>query len=148
MEDITIEKIDMIIERMGVSYKEAKEALEKNDGNVVDALVYLEGQRKSWGDDVSYKGEEILKKLKETIRKGNVTRILVKKNGEVIMNIPVTAGAIGTLLAPPAAAIGLTAAVASSCTIEIVKEDGEIVNINQMAGKTVDKVKRTIRKDE
>lgn len=147
MEDITIEKIDMVVERTGASYRDAKEALEKSKGNVVDALVYIESKNKSWGEDISHKGEVVLEKLKEAIRKGNVTRVLVKKNGEIIMNIPITAGAIGSFLAPPVALIGLTAAVASSCTIEIVKEGGEIVNINEMAERTVHKVKNTIKKD-
>lgn len=44
--DEELEKIDMIVERMGVSYKEAKEALEKSGGSVVDALIYIEENRK------------------------------------------------------------------------------------------------------
>ncbi|WP_347460460.1 hypothetical protein [Clostridium sp. DMHC 10] len=42
MEEITLEKIDIIKERTGVTYTEAKEALEASNGNVIDALVYVE----------------------------------------------------------------------------------------------------------
>jgi len=89
----------------------------------------------------------VLEKLKETLRKGNVTKIIVKKDGDTIMNIPVTAGAIGALLSPPVTAIGLTAAVLAKCSLEIVKEDGEVVDINMMAEKTVNKVKQAVKKD-
>ena len=40
--DITLDKIDIIRDRTGVSYKEAREALTQADGNVVDALISIE----------------------------------------------------------------------------------------------------------
>ena len=145
--DITLEKVDAVVDRTGVSYKEAKDALEKSDGNVIEAIVYLEQQRKSWGSSVSDKGEEVLDKLKEAIRKGNATKIIIKKDGDIIMNIPVTAGAIGTILSLPMAAIGLSAAMLSKCTFEIVREDGQIVNVNDVVEKKVDKVKDTFKNE-
>jgi len=145
--EISLEKIDIVRERTGVSYKEAKEILEKHNGNVVEALIDLEGNQESWSENISSKGDMVLEKLKETLRKGNVTKIIVKKDGDTIMNIPVTAGAIGALLSPPVTAIGLTAAVLAKCSLEIVKEDGEVVDINMMAEKTVNKVKQAVKKD-
>jgi len=145
--DITLEKVDAVVDRTGVSYKEAKDALEKSDGNVIEAIVYLEQQRKSWGSSVNDKGEEVLDKLKEAIRKGNATKIIIKKDGDIIMNIPVTAGAIGTILSLPMAAIGLSAAMLSKCTFEIVREDGQIVNVNDVVEKKVDKVKDTFKNE-
>lgn len=145
--DITLEKIDAVVDRTGVSYKEAKDALEKNDGSVIEAIIYLEQQRKSWGSNVSDKSEEVLDKLKEAIRKGNVTKIIIKKDGDIIMNIPVTAGAIGTILSPPMAALGISAAMLSKCTFEIIREDGQIVNVNDVVEKKVDKVKDTFKNE-
>lgn len=43
---ITLEKIDMIMQRANVSYKEAKEALEKHDGDILEALIELESEQK------------------------------------------------------------------------------------------------------
>ncbi len=45
--DITLENIDLIRERTGISYREAKEALERNDGNVIDTLIELEDKSNS-----------------------------------------------------------------------------------------------------
>ena len=146
--DISLEKIDTIRERTGLSYKDAKEVLEKHDGNVVEALIDIEQNQGSWSENISNKGDVIIDKLKETLRKGNVTKITIKKDGEIIVNIPVTAGVIGALLAAPLAAFGLTAAVLAKCSIEITKEDGEVVNINSMAEKTVDKVKKAVKREE
>ena len=42
MNEITLEKIDIIRERTGANYSIAKEALELSEGNVVDALIYIE----------------------------------------------------------------------------------------------------------
>ena len=40
--EITLEKIELVKDRTGVSYKEAKEALEAADGSVVDAIISIE----------------------------------------------------------------------------------------------------------
>lgn len=146
--EITLEKIDLLRERTGISYKEAKEILEKYNGDVVEALIYIEENQRSWSQNITNIGDELLEKLRESIRKGNVTKIQLKKDGEIIMNIPVTAGAIGALLAPPATIFGLTAAFLSKCTIEIVKENGEVVNINDLAEKTVESVKNVAKREK
>lgn len=39
--EITLEKIELVKDRTGVTYKEAKEALEAADGNVVDAIIAI-----------------------------------------------------------------------------------------------------------
>ncbi len=149
--DITLEKIDTIRERTGVSYKEAKDILEKHNGDVIEALIDLEQNQTSWGENIGQNimntTDAVMEKLKEMLKKGNVTKIIIKKNGNIIMNIPVTAGAIGAILSPPITAIGLTTALLSKCTIEIVKQDGEVVNMNEMAEKTMNKMKNTVKKE-
>ncbi|WP_130806640.1 DUF4342 domain-containing protein [Senegalia massiliensis] len=137
--EISLEKIDTIRERTGVSYKEAKESLERNGGNVVDALVEIENSEKDDGFNFNQKSEEIIATLKETVKKGNVTKIILERDGETMMNIPVTAGAIGAVLAPQLSALGIAAAMISKTTIKIVKEDGEIVSLNKLAGDTMNK---------
>lgn len=146
--DITLEKIDKIRERTGISYKEAKEVLMKHNGDVLEALIDLEESKHTWSDNLSSKGEAVIESLREILRKGNVTKIVVKKDGDTIMNLPVTAGAIGAILALPVTALGLTAALVSKCSIEITKEDGEVINVNEMAEKTVDKVKKGFKKED
>ena len=40
--ELTLEQIELVKDRTGASYKEAKEALEFAGGNVVDAIIYIE----------------------------------------------------------------------------------------------------------
>lgn len=133
--DISLENVDLIVERTGVSYAEAKEALEKANGDVVDAIILIEKSRSSWSDDVADKGQQLIDKVKELLRKGNVTKITVKKDGEILMNIPVTAAALGSIISVPLALIGLGSAIISKCTIEVQKEDGDVINVNEMVTK-------------
>ncbi len=144
--DISLEKIDQVRDRTGVNYKEAKEALEETEGNVIDAIIFLEEkQQVKWFDNISENvtgiGSDIFEKIKSIIKKGNVTKILLKRNGEIIMNIPVTAGAVGAIISPPITMAGILAAIATKCKIEIVKTDGEIVDINEIAEDTLESVK-------
>lgn len=68
-------------------------------------------------------GEELLKKVKQLIGQGNVRRIIIKnKDGKTIIEIPLTVGVVGTVLAPPLAAVGAVAALVTECTIAVERE--------------------------
>lgn len=147
--EINLEKIDIIRERTGVSYREAKEVLEKYDGNVVEALIELEDKTgRNWTETMGIAGNEVIEKLKAIIKKGNVTKIILKKDGEVLLNIPVTAGAVGVVLSPLVSILGVSTALASRATIEIVKSNGEVVDLNDMAEDKVNELRNMMRSDK
>nr|WP_092068459.1 DUF4342 domain-containing protein [Dendrosporobacter quercicolus]NSL47104.1 DUF4342 domain-containing protein [Dendrosporobacter quercicolus DSM 1736]SDL76288.1 protein of unknown function [Dendrosporobacter quercicolus] len=127
MEEITLEKIDIIRERIGVSYKEAKEILERNNGNVIEALVDAENttQSNSWTEEFSVRSNEVMDRVKELIREGNVNRIRIKHDGRTLVEIPVALGAIGAVVLPQLAALGVLVAVFKRCTIEVVRTGEE-----------------------
>jgi hypothetical protein len=69
-------------------------------------------------------GEALVAKVKELIKAGNIRRIIIKnEKGESILEIPMTLGAIGILLAPYLAAIGAFAAVLTHCSVVVVKKE-------------------------
>jgi hypothetical protein len=67
-------------------------------------------------------GDKILEKIKEILREGNIRRIIIKnEDGRVLMDIPVTLGVVGAVLAPQLAAIGAVAALLTRCTLIVEK---------------------------
>ena len=67
-------------------------------------------------------GGELLNKVKEIIHEGNVRRIILKdEHGKTFMEIPLTVGVVGAIVAPVLAAVGAIAALASSLTIVVEK---------------------------
>src|SRR5690348_14764053 len=67
-------------------------------------------------------GAKLLEKVRELVHKGNVRRIIIKDHEErVLVEIPLTVGVVGALLAPHAAAIGAIAALVTQSTIEVEK---------------------------
>ena len=139
--EITLEKIELVKDRTGVGYKEAKEALEKTDGSVVDAIILIEETIDDSTKETEKKNVQILDTIKEAVRKGNVSKIVIKKDGDIVMNLPVNIGIIGTVLFPWAAIGGCIAALGTKCSIELVKEDGDVVNVSERASKTFETVK-------
>jgi hypothetical protein len=133
MSEITLEKVDLIRERTGVSYTAAKEALEACGGDVVEALVFIENNSKSKGSFYQTK-DEFIGWVKEMVNKGNVTRIRVKKDDKVLVDLPVSAGIAVTgltaILSAPLLAIGVVSAVVTKVTVEITKEDGSVEVVN------------------
>jgi len=67
--EITLEKIELVKDRTGVSYKEAKEALEAADGSVVDAIIAIEEtvDIKKSGKTNEFVGET-MNKIKELVK--------------------------------------------------------------------------------
>jgi hypothetical protein len=69
-------------------------------------------------------GGEILNKVKEIIHEGNVRRIILKdEHGKTFMEIPLTVGVVGAIVAPILAAVGAVAALASNLTIVVERVD-------------------------
>ena len=130
--EITLEKIELVKDRTGVTYAEAKAALEEADGSVVDAIIAIEetinaGQKKR---GFGKKGEALFESLKELVKKGNIAKIQVKKDDEMILNVPVNAGIVGVVIAPLAAVVAVVAAFGFKCTIEVIKDDGTIIDVS------------------
>ena len=140
--EITLEKIELVKDRTGVSYKEAKEALEAANGSVVDAIINIEEEIDEKGKSkfTGYAGV-VVENLKAIIKKGNVSKILVKKDGEIILNIPLNVGIVGTVIAPLAAVAGVITAFGTKCSIEVVKEDGTVIDVAEMANEAAEDLK-------
>lgn len=82
--------------------------------------VLMEKQRK---EEFRVEGEELVRKVKELIKQGNIRRITINnKEGKTILEIPLTIGIAGAVLAPSLAAVGTVAALVTECTIVIDKE--------------------------
>jgi hypothetical protein len=74
-------------------------------------------------EEFQFSGDALLAKIKEILHQGNVRRVIIKnEEGRVLVDIPLTLGVVGTLLAPQLAAIGAIAALVMRGTIVIEKE--------------------------
>ena len=75
-------------------------------------------------EEFKVSGEEVVKKVKELIKEGNVRKIIIKnETGRTIIELPLTIGVVGAALLPTLAAIGAIAAVVTNCTIVVEKEE-------------------------
>ena len=69
-------------------------------------------------------GEKLISKVKELIKEGNVTRIIIKdREDKVLVELPVTIGVVGVILAPVLAALGAIAALVTECKIVVVRRE-------------------------
>ena len=69
------------------------------------------------------RGEELLAKLKELLKEGNIRRVSIKdKTGKTLVEFPLTIGVVGAAIAPVWAAIGAIAALVAECTITVERE--------------------------
>ena len=135
MSQVTIEAIDKVLARLPkATYKQAKEALQKTDGNVVEAIIYLEsnysdlkGSQKKTTEIFGKNTDELKEQVLDLIKKSNVVRLIIERKGETMLNIPLTVGVVGVIIGPMLTLVGLSAAVLSKCKIKIANEEGDTV---------------------
>lgn len=78
-------------------------------------------------EEFRVKGDEILAKIKELIQEGNIRRVLIKnEDGKTLIDIPLTVGVVGTLIAPQLAAIGAIASLVTNGTIVIERQEESV----------------------
>jgi C4-type Zn-finger protein len=74
-------------------------------------------------EEFKVRGHEVIEKVKELVKEGNVRRIIIKdEKGKVFIEIPVTFAVVGAVFAPILAALGALAALVSKCTIEVERK--------------------------
>jgi uncharacterized protein DUF4342 len=79
----------------------------------------------AWRESIEAEGEHLLKKIEQMIAEGNVRKIEVVHDGQVIAEFPLTVGVVGALLAPVLAGIGAIAALVTDCKIVVERVGGK-----------------------
>lgn len=152
---VSLEKIDMLMERANISYKEAKEALEQYDGDMVEALIYLESNQKTGGPSKKAKGHnhrsneraqrdrrrqdryerknDVMDQIKAFVKKLHKTSFIVAKKGKKTLDIPLTIALIIILITLPASLFLLILPYVFGYKILILNEDGSKFNIDEVA---------------
>lgn len=129
--EITLEKIDLLRKRANISYKEAKEALEKNDGNIVEALAYLEEQNKIKPEKETFDSSSLVQKVKNAYYKANKIRLNISKDNAIILNIPSPLALVVAIIVMPLAVVLLLLALVTGCKIRFTRTNGEECGINR-----------------
>lgn len=79
-------------------------------------------KKKTSSETFKVNGDQLLDFVKSVIKEGNVRRIIIKdEKGKTYMEIPVTIGVIGFLIAPPLIALAAVAAMVGVFEVEIVR---------------------------
>ncbi|MBX4271430.1 DUF4342 domain-containing protein [Clostridium estertheticum] len=132
---INLEQIDELRKRANVSYEDAKNALEQNEGNLIKSLIYLEKQNKIKPDEKPCNDNTFFKNVLSLIKKGNETKLIIKKNDNVVLNICVTLAVIIAISAAPIVIVGLILAIITNHKIRIVKKNNEDSQVNKIFDK-------------
>jgi hypothetical protein len=74
-------------------------------------------------EQIKVQGEELVEKVKELVHEGNVRHLIIKHEEHTIMEIPVSIGVVGAVLAPVLAAVAAVGALLTHCTLEIVRAE-------------------------
>ena len=73
-------------------------------------------------EEFEVSSDDLVKTVKKLLHEGNIRRIVIKdEQGKMLLEIPVTVGVIGAVLAPWLAALGVIGAMATNCTIIVEK---------------------------
>ena len=91
-------------------------------------------EERSWYETINVDASQLLGKVQQLIREGNVRRIVIKQSGRSIAEFPLTVGVVGAVFAPVRAAVGAMAALLTDCSIEIERTTGDTGSANRGEG--------------
>jgi DNA-binding HxlR family transcriptional regulator len=77
----------------------------------------------TYWESIKAESGQLFERLKELVHEGNVRRVVVQHQGRTVPEFPLTAGVLGALIAPVAAAIGAIAALLKDCTIAVERTE-------------------------
>lgn len=120
MATITLEQIDLIMQRANVSYAEAKEALELANGDIVEALLLLE---KKGTITSPPRPQDRKDKINDFIHTLNSTYFVMKKNDKTYINVPLSVAAIGIIASMHVSIIALVISLIMGVKIHIIGEN-------------------------
>ena len=147
---ITLEQIDELRKRANVSFEDAREALQECNGDLVEAIVYLEKNGKIKSTNSSEPKDSLWDKFKALVNKGNNTRFIMYKHDKTIINLSVTISIIVAALAFHIAVIGLVIALIAGYRFKFVKNNGEDMKVNETLDKmhnNIDNIKKKFADD-
>lgn len=79
-----------------------------------------------WTERIKVDGDRLIAEFKRLVAEGNVRRITIKQGEHTVVEMPLTVGVVGALLAPWLAAVGAVAALVTDCSIVVERmERGE-----------------------
>lgn len=85
-------------------------------------------EKKIITEEVKVSGEAVVSKVKEILREGNIRRITIRNDsGKTLLEIPLTFGVVGALIAPQLAALGAVGALIANLSIGIERESEDLV---------------------
>jgi len=96
----SLEHVDLVRERMGVGYAEAKRALDEADGDVVGALADIETRLSAEPTTATLEGaiSRLGKEVKAAIAGRPITGLRVKLADQTLTEVPVALGGMGAVL--------------------------------------------------
>jgi hypothetical protein len=83
----------------------------------------IDQTRPAMKEAIQLKSSQLVEEVKRIIHEGTVRRIVVKQDERTIVEFPLAAGVVGSLLAPSLAALGALSALLTDCTIEVERVD-------------------------
>ncbi|HHY08800.1 MAG TPA: DUF4342 domain-containing protein [Corynebacteriales bacterium] len=118
-----VEKIDIIRERTGLDFVQARQLLEDENWDLLEALTRFEQKSLEERAERDSKGEMVINRLKNLIIEGNNTKFLVKSQDNTVAELPVTVGVLGAVLAPKLALLGAATCLLTRCSIQLNRTD-------------------------
>ena len=136
MGNITLEQVDLLMQRAHVSYTEAKEALEQCNGDVIEALLYLEKAEKI--NTQKSASSSNTDKLTSFIDKLNATTFIMRKKERTYVNVPLSVALIAIILCFHVSILAIIIAIIFGVKIAIIGENDIATKINS----TIDEFKK------
>ena len=120
----SIEDVETLRSKAGISYEEAVSLLDKYDGDLARALIELEkrGQVNA-KTEPKFDAEEIVEWVKKMWHMGMNTRVVIERRGELLLNLPVLFLILMLILGAYAVIVAAVLMLVTGCSVSLRGEN-------------------------
>lgn len=142
-----LNQIDELRKRAKVSYSDAKEALDACNDDILEALVYLEKNKRTESTKTGF-----FDKVSALLKKGSNTRLMMYKQDKTIFSLSINIVVLITLITLPFfefILLGALVALFTGHRFKLVSNSGDTIKVNQTLDKVsnaVDQIRENISK--
>jgi|GEM_PF-378422 hypothetical protein len=84
---------------------------------------YTGEKQQAYREELYVTGDQLVSTVERLIHEGQVRRIIIKHEGRTILELPLTIGVVGAVVAPMLAAVGAIGVALTNCTVEVIRTE-------------------------
>lgn len=118
--------IEFLRRQVGVSYDKARDALQRANNDIIEAIIMLKGKKAVLEEQWEVYGPDVKQRVNELIHEAQVIRITLSKKGRTLFVVPAWLGVASFVMFPIVMAMATITLLYNEITLTVERVADEV----------------------